>query len=120
LTPSGGTAAKTTLTIATGVSSAAAVMKVTQGIGGGWMMGAIAGLVLAAWGWLTIRQRRRLNRFYGFFAMVLAVAVLAVVSGCGGDSGGGGNITPKGVSTVTVTATSGSTTQTSSLQLTVN
>jgi len=71
----------------------------------------VAGLVL-----LTVPRRRR-------FASLLGVTLLLAVAGVAGGCGGGSSSkpgTPTGTYTVIVSGTSGSTTQTASVALTVN
>jgi hypothetical protein len=63
-------------------------------------------------------RRRRLRAFFGLIA--LSVALTSGMIACGSKSSGGGNTgTTAGVYTVTVTATSGATTQTGTVQVTV-
>ena len=117
------TAATTTLTITT---TAAHIAKKSQiyrsGMAGFWTL---ASLLLFA-----LPATRRAARYGRYLALIMALTLSGVFIGCGGGgSSGGGNSgpvqptdpgTPAGVSTVTVTATAGSLSQTATLQVTVS
>jgi len=115
VTPAGGSAGTTKLTIATGVS-AAAVMKVTQGLGGRLASSALFVLIFIPWG-VAVMRRRKSWSIYRVCTLLIVAGIFAFAVGCGG--GGSSNSTPSGTTTVTVTGTSGTTTQTTTLQLTV-
>lgn len=86
------------------------------GIGGRGALGAMAALLLLTGTMMTTRRRRWLR-----WASALGVLLLTIglVSGCSYGSAGTPS-TPEGTSNVTVTATSGSVTQTSMIAMTVN
>ncbi len=65
-------------------------------------------------GW-TLARRRRRGWWFAQLGMALVLLAAGAVTGCGG-SNGGKNKTPPGAYTLTVTGTSGSTTETASLQ----
>jgi hypothetical protein len=124
VTPAGGAAGTTTLTIATGVSSTAAIASVrqgtqAQGISGRWTAFLLLSLIFVPWGILNLHRIRTSNGLYRLLILLVATGIFAAVSGCGGG-GKASNSTPSGTSTVTVKATSGSTTETTAIQLTVN
>jgi hypothetical protein len=84
-----------------------------------WIMG--IGLALFS----TVLVSRKRQRVRGLFLLIMLM-LLVVTPGCGGGSGGGGSHnpppnpgTPTGVSTVFVTASSGSTVSTSAFTLVV-
>ena len=116
VTPAGGKAGTTSLTIATGVASTAN-FKVTQGIGGA-ASGILFAIIFLPWGVMVIRRRADSNSLYRLFILLTVVGIFAAVSGCGGGSGSS-NKTPRGTSTVTVTGTAGGATETATFQLTV-
>lgn len=118
VTISGG-AATTTLTIATSVATAANdatpvlheqnVSRISlAGIG------TLATLLLLP---VVASRKRKLGRLPWVAVLVLMLGAAGALSGCGG--GTNGNKTPSGQSTVAITATSGSITQTTNFQLTV-
>jgi subtilase family serine protease len=120
---SGTTAQTSTLSIAT----TAAVADLTYpkiGKGKGWL-GAGSGAILALLVFFGIPARRRSWR--AMLGILLAMAALGVMSSCGGggSSGGSGGTTPSnpgttpGTYTVTVTGTSGSISQSTTVTLTV-
>jgi Bacterial Ig-like domain (group 3)/Beta-propeller repeat len=124
VTPTAGAAATTNLTIATGVTPAASVRH--AGLeGNGLISEIIAAFILVPWGILMSRRRGSLERTARLFLLLLAAGTIAMIASCGGSSsngggGGSGPVTPAGTSTITLTATSGSTTQTTTVQLIVN
>jgi uncharacterized protein (TIGR03118 family) len=63
-------------------------------------------------------RRKRLARFASTLGLIVVATGLLVLAGCGGY-GGGSNGTPKGTSTVVITGTSGTTTHSASVTLTV-
>jgi uncharacterized protein (TIGR03118 family) len=103
------------LTITTSAGTAGYNVVKLAGIGGRGVLGAMAALLLTAT-MITTRRRRWLR-----WASALGVLLLTIglVSGCSYGSAGTPS-TPEGTSNVTVTATSGSVTQTSVIALTVN
>jgi len=115
VTPTVSTPGKTTLTIATNVTAANASVRLIEQARG--PSGVIASLGLLIWGALFTRRRLATRRAGCLFLLVFFAGAFAMLSGCGGGSS---HKTPKGSSTVTVTATGGSTTQTATIQLTVN
>ncbi len=129
VTPSGAPASST-LTIATGVASSTAVRtmassnttnKMAERIGSGIALS----LVFLPWSFLRIRRRLsgrvealRSHTWLILFLMAGLLAGATALSGCGGSSSS--HSTPKGTSTISVTATAGAATQTAAFQLTVN
>jgi N-acetylneuraminic acid mutarotase len=111
VTPSGGTAAKTTLTIAASASAFNAWPARNPLVPAATL--ALAGLILF---WNKGRRRTY------WVPVLLLGAGIALVSACGGGSGGGGgtNPPPPTTATVTVTAASGTMQQTAKISLTVN
>jgi len=119
-TPSTGTATLTINTTKAGTSSPATSARLGQHsapFAPLWLSGSGA---LLAGAWLCGIPTRR--RRWGVVLTLVVVALLAAAVGCGGSSssGGGGRPgTPAGNYTVTVTGTSGSTTHTTSVLVTV-
>ncbi len=111
VTPSGGTAITTQLTIAASTSVSAA-----RPVRNPFLPA--AGLALA--GCLLAFTRRRALRLW--LVLLAAIAILGAFSACGGGSNGGGGGGGGGsqTATVTVTATSGSLNQSTTITLTVN
>ena len=108
ITP-GASIATTTLTIATNVQTSELA----------WPTGvSYAGLVLLGIGGLC-GTRRRIQRISAGFFLLFTALTLSVVMGCGSSSNKG-PVTPPGVSTVTVTGTSGSSVQTVNLTVTIS
>jgi hypothetical protein len=129
VTPSG-TAATTTLTIATGVSTSVASLDrnaVDRGMTHSGSMAKIglagSGAMLALLFWPGFMNRRRGAQWLRTLGVVLlAMGAMHVMSGCSGGSKSTtppNGATPAGSSTVTITATSGSLSQTASFTLTV-
>jgi hypothetical protein len=126
VTPSGSTAATTTLTLATNVA-AASIRKPNQPnsrrAGDGETFLAMVLLGLSG----LVRQRRKWSgsRWRTLLSVLLVAGVATALVACGGggnSSGSGGNTgttTPAGTSTVTVTATAGSLSKTSTVTFTV-
>ena len=120
---SGTTAQTSTLTVTT-TAATAGLVRPNFLNGKGWM-GAGSGAVLAVLIFFGIPARRRSWR--SMLGLLVAMAVIGAFSSCGGGSsggggggGGGGNTgTTEGTYTVTVTGTSGSITQTTSVTLSV-
>jgi hypothetical protein len=107
VTPSGTTAAKTTLTVATGMAAANRGSRPL-------VPGAALAFALCLLGW---RKRRRVQLL---LVLTVSFAGLSLLSACGGGSSGGGSSTPQpNTSTVTITATSGAVQNTTSFALTV-
>ncbi|MGO4212619.1 Ig-like domain repeat protein, partial [Terriglobus sp. YAF25] len=84
-----------------------------------WRPVAFSGVTIAGLILVMIPRRRR---FAPLLGVLLLLGVAGVISGCGGGSSGSSSTpgTPTGSYTVTVTGTSGSITQTTSVSLTVN
>ena len=84
-----------------------------------WRPVAFGGITVA--GLLLVMVPRR-RRFAPLLGVLLLLGVAGAISGCGGGSSGSSSTpgTPTGSYTVTVTGTSGSITQTTSVSLTVN
>jgi hypothetical protein len=116
VTPSGTSASTATLTIATNVSTAAlsrpSFPAKFHGAGGTSALAFLGGG--AVLGFTLLRRRRRIW-WYMQLGMTLLVMAVFSMTGCGGS----GNTTPSGTSIITVTATSGSDSQTASFTLTV-
>ncbi|HEV3151453.1 MAG TPA: S53 family peptidase [Acidobacteriaceae bacterium] len=116
ITISGTTAATDVLTVQT-VSSGSAVHTVAKTSERTWY--AAGGVALA--GILLFGLPRRRRAWQRMFSLMLLIVATGIV-GCGGTSSGGGggsSSTPAGTYTVTVTATSGTITQTSTIMATV-
>jgi subtilase family serine protease len=110
----GATSTKPVLTVTTTAASAS----LTKPAGFGWFLGT-GGAGLAGIFFIGVPTRRR--KLSALFAVAL-FAFMATGIGCGGgsSSGGGGNPgTPAGNYTITVTGTSGSTTHSTAVALTV-
>jgi hypothetical protein len=121
VTPSGSAVATTKLTIATNVASAS----LRKDLPTPWPNGRKPMLCIFLFGGLGLLRARRyfrnLTRSHALlnlsvFALLLLGLAGAAVIGC---SGGSSNSTPAGTSTVTITATGGSRTQTTTLSVTV-
>jgi hypothetical protein len=114
VTVSGSAAVTDTLTVQT-VSSSSALHIPAGSSGLSWYAAggtALAGILLFG----LPGRRRAWQRMLSLMLLVVAAGII----GCGGSSsGGGGGSTPAGTYTVTVTATSGSTKQTSTITATV-
>jgi Bacterial Ig-like domain (group 3)/FG-GAP-like repeat/FG-GAP repeat len=118
----GASAVTTTLTVST---TAAQASVLRSGMAGLLALGSVLLLVMPG--------SRRVVRWSRLFGLAVALSLSGAFIGCGGGNGGsgssgssgsGGNTTsnpgtPSGTSTVTITATSGSISQTASLQVTV-
>ena len=117
VTPSG-SPATATLSIQTGVQSAALARPAMPGASNNSRRTALAFLGGGALLGFTLLRRRRAG---WYIQLGLALLFASAVIGCGGSSShsGGGHGTPSGTYTITVTATSGSTTQTATYSLTV-
>ncbi|WP_187143001.1 Ig-like domain repeat protein [Terriglobus albidus] len=100
-----------TLTITTVHSSA------RTGVFSEWRPAVFSGVTVAGLLLLTVPRRRR---FASLLGVALLLAIAGVAGGCGGGSSSSKPGTPTGTYTVTVSGTSGSTTQTASVALTVN
>ncbi|MGA8937833.1 MAG: FG-GAP-like repeat-containing protein [Acidobacteriaceae bacterium] len=114
VTPNGSTASTATLMIETSVAVMAANRSSLPGERGqpGVLLSGAALL-----GWTLLRRRRR-NWWWAQLGMALVLVAAGAVTGCGG-SGSGANKTPAGTYSLTVTGTSGTTTETASYSLTV-
>ena len=108
VTPSGTTAAKTTLTVTTGTSAANRDSRP-------FLPGATLTFALCLLGWRKHRSVQLL------LVLTISFAGLSLLSACGGGSSGGGSSStpPPTTSTVTITATSGAVQNTTSFALTV-
>jgi fibronectin type 3 domain-containing protein len=120
VTPSG-SAATTTLTIATNVAMNPLHAPSPFGSHGSINSKTLLALVLFGFGGL-FRSRRRWKSFVCAFAMLAGLGL--AISGCtakigGGSSGSGGDTTPTGTSTITVTATAGTLSQSGTFTLNV-
>jgi hypothetical protein len=123
VTPNG-SAATTTVTIATGVQAALAQPATGRGRSAlAFLLGGLAALLVGLGG----RPGRGRKYFLALF-IVLAGLLAGILSSCGsgggsngssGSGGSGGSSTPSGPSTVTITATGGSVTQSATFTLTV-
>lgn len=117
VTPSGA-AATSTLTVATNVSATQAALH-----GGGTLNGimgsggALLALLLAPGLW---RRRRRLAWLHMLALAAVCLIAMQGLTGCGSSGKNTGPVTPPGVSTITITGTSGSTTHTTTFTLTVS
>jgi hypothetical protein len=112
VTPSGSAAATATLTIQTDVNVASASRRSHPSSPQSEVL--LSGIALLGW---TLLRRRRRSLWSVQLTLALALLASAVVTGCG--SGGASNRTPPGAYTLTVTGTSGTTTQTATYSLTV-
>jgi hypothetical protein len=132
VTPSGTTAATTTLTVATNVSTAV-LTRPAPFQRHGWKSDSRALLALLLLGLGGVVRSRRNWREW-LLGLALMAALATSITGCGGGSGGGGgggsggggggggggsSTTPAGTSSVTVTATAGTLKQTGTFTLTV-
>ena len=90
-----------------------------SGVFSQWKPMAFGGVTVAGLLLVMIPRRRR---FAPLLGVLLLLGVAGAISGCGGGSSGSPSTpgTPAGTYTVTVTGTSGSITQTTSVSLTVN
>jgi len=123
VTPQGANAVTTSMTIATS-SNPYNPMAVSKGMFGTWLpisMTSLFGLVL-----VESRRRRRISRrfwwrwlSYSFGAALLLTALLGV-SGCGSYNNNSASGTPRGTTTVVITATSGSISHSANVSLTVH
>ena len=113
VTPSGTGAATTTLTIQTAASSS---LQGQPGMWGSAMPEVVWGMALFGLGGL-LRRRRRWRHCLRCLQILCVVTILFHLLGCGGSSSG--NKTPAGNSTVTITASAGSTSHTATVTLTV-
>jgi len=120
VTPNGTNAATSTLTIATNVAAASLTRPAPFDQRKSPVSSqALLALILLGLGGL-VRLRRNWKGWILSLALIAALGMIA--SGCGGSSsntGGSGATTPKGTSTITVTATSGSLSQPATFTLTV-
>ena len=120
VTPNGTIAATSTLTIATNVAAASLTRPAPFDQRKSPLPSqALLALILLGLGGV-VRSRRSWKGWMLSLALIAALGMIA--SGCGGKSsntGGSGATTPKGTSTITVTATSGSLSQPATFTLTV-
>jgi hypothetical protein len=108
ITP-GGSAAKTTMTIATNVQTSELL----------WPSGLDYAAVLLLGLGAVRRFRHRIRRTSVPFCMLLIAAAVGSAVGCGGGNSGMSHVTPRGVSTVVVSASSGSNVQKVSVTVTI-
>lgn len=113
VTPNGTSPATATLTVQTGVTTAALARSNSSGRSSGSVaMGFLGGGLLGCA--LVLRRRRPLwTQFLAFLA--LSVGLIAAATGCGGSS----HATPAGTYTITVTASSGTDSHTVNYSLSV-
>ncbi|WP_162601551.1 Ig-like domain repeat protein [Occallatibacter savannae] len=104
VTPNGTAASTTTMTIESNVKAAIA-----------FAGGSLSLLLIPI---VATRDRRRIGLLVGSLSVLLLTLATVAMSACGGTAGGGTK-TPAGTYTVTVTATSGSLTHSSTYSLTV-
>jgi hypothetical protein len=110
-----------TLTVSTTAATTSDLVYPKVGNGKGWL-GAGSGALFAVLIFFGIPARRRSWR--SMLGIIVAMAVIGVLSSCGGSGGGGGGQTIPGTTagnyTVTVTGTSGSITQSTPVTVVVN
>jgi hypothetical protein len=116
VTPNGTAAASTTLSVSTDVAAAALRLR-SVSPGRGWkpLAGAILAVIFIGMGRLT-RAGRRGSRILG--ALMLLGILSLMTNSCGGGNSSGSK-TPKGSSTITVSATAGSLNQSATFTLVV-
>jgi len=114
VTPNGTAAVTSTLAVQTNVAVMSARRNSLPGDGRGAVV-LLSGTALLGW---TLLRRRRRSWWFVQLALALVLLTVGAVVGCGG-SGSGPNKTPPGAYTLTVTGTSGTTTETASYNLTV-
>jgi hypothetical protein len=109
------------LTVSTTAATTSDLVYPKVGNGKGWL-GAGSGALFAVLIFFGIPARRRSWR--SMLGIIVAMAVIGVLSSCGGSGGGGGGQTIPGTTagnyTVTVTGTSGSITQSTPVTVVVN
>jgi hypothetical protein len=115
VTPNGTAAASTTLSVATDVAAAVKARTVSSSRGWAPGAGAILAVILFGLGGLT-RARRRATRILGTLALLGVLGL--ITNSCGGGSSSGPK-TPKGSSTITVSAAAGSLNQSTTFTLVV-
>jgi hypothetical protein len=116
VTPSGTSGVTSTLTINTDVKTSVLHQPPLHGQKSGGVV-ALASLAGGSWlGFLLLGSRSRNRNWWCLhLGMISVLLVASAVMGCGGSS----TTTPKGTSQITVTATSGSTSHTSTYSLTI-
>jgi hypothetical protein len=114
VTPKGTTAVTATLAVQAGVATMSARNNSLPTDEKGAVV-LLSGTVLLGW---TLVRRRRKSWWFVQLGLALVLLASGSVTGCGG-SGSGPNKTPPGAYTLTVTGTSGTTTETVSYNLTV-
>jgi hypothetical protein len=115
VTPSGSAATTATLTVQTNVAMMSAQRSPLPGGGKGAVV-LLSGAALLGW---TLVRRRRKSWWFVQLGLALVLLSAGAVVGCGG-SGNAANKTPPGAYPLTVTGTSGTTTETASYSLTVH
>jgi len=115
---SAGQSVQATLIVTTSVMSASAAPAPFGGFTGTGTAGILMSILVSGF---SRRFRKAAFRKTWLMLVILAAGTVATVSmtGCGG-SASKTNVTPAGVSTLTITATSGTVTTTQAVQLTVN
>lgn len=121
LSPASGATATSTLAIAT--SSNPYHPYAVHHMGSLWFtlpLFTSVSLLFAGRGFGSRKARsKKLARLAGSLGLLLALSGLLALAGCGGYGGGGTNGTPRGMSTVVITGTSGAATHSASVSLTV-
>ena len=117
VTPSGTGTAMSTLTIQTGMASAALHQPALPGHGSGGttMLAFLGGGVFL--GWTLLRRRKSKSLRYVQLGLALMILAASAVVGCGGSAKP--TTTPTGTYQVTITGTAGSATQSATYSLTV-
>ncbi len=117
LTPSGTSAATSTLTITTNTASADLNQPARPGSGLGLDGTPTLALLMSSgvFGFTLLRRRQSKNIWFARIGLGLMIAAAGAVIGCGGST----SKTPTGNYPVTITATAGSTSHTSTYSLTV-
>ena len=126
VTPSSGPVTST-VTIATNVASATAALRpanTDRETLAHLTLAGSSGVLVACLFWPGLLRRKNRAAWLRMMAIaVFAVIAMQSLTGCGGgknNSSSTGSVTPAGQSTVTITATAGSLTHTTTLSLTVN
>jgi hypothetical protein len=123
VTPVSNATASTSLSIDTNVTAIPAVAARRQAASLSKNDGTVLSLAVLGIGIFFVRRHRktlRSLRSTGMLFVVISLLSLATLTGCGGGGSPAVDRTPSGTSTITVTATSGSLTQTATFSLTVH